>query len=213
DGRVEERELCDLWNPESRKWELPKGFEARAEGRDWTTKPFDELGLEAPRAFGSVEAVLLALDQRAIGLQDVIEMRGAGNGSRRVTTAGRVVFNHEVREALVNVVGEEELAEQPFPERHETLTKRVTGDVIEELVNLYGATAVSMVLDAFKSLGFRYASASGLTVSKNDIVVPPNKEEILTKYDRLVEEVEDYFAMGEMSAEERHDEVVRLWES
>src|SRR5690606_28898170 len=90
DGRVEERELCDLWNPESRKWELPKGFEARAEGRDWTTKPFDELGLEAPRAFGSVEAVLLALDQRAIGLQDVIEMRGGSNGSRKVTTAGRV---------------------------------------------------------------------------------------------------------------------------
>ena len=155
--------------------------------------------------------MLIALDQRAIGLQDVIELRGE-NGSRRVTTAGRVVFNHEVREALASVVDPEELEAQPFPERHETLTKRNTGDFIEELVNVYGATAVSMVLDAFKALGFRYASESGLTVSKNDIVVPPTKGEIISKYDAKVNEVEEFFAFGEMSPEERHEEVVKLWE-
>ena len=46
------------------------------------------------------------------------------DGPRRITTAGRVVFNHELREALADVVGEEELADAPVPERHETLTKR-----------------------------------------------------------------------------------------
>jgi DNA-directed RNA polymerase subunit beta' len=204
------RELLELWNPESRKWEIPRNHEARVEGGDWTTKPFDGVVDGPPRPFASVDAVLVALDQRAIGLQDVIELRD--NGARRVTTAGRVVFNHEVREALASVVDAEELEAQPFPERHETLTKRNTGDFIEELVNLYGATAVSMVLDAFKSLGFRYASESGLTVSKNDIVVPPNKGEIIAKYDAKVEEVEEFFAFGEMSPEERHEEVVKLWE-
>ena len=43
--------------------------------------------------------VFAALDQRAVGLQDLIELRGA-DGARRITTPGRVVFNHEVREAL-----------------------------------------------------------------------------------------------------------------
>ena len=50
-------------------------------------------------------------------------------------------------------------------------------------MNVYGATAVSMVLDSFKELGFRYATDSGLTVSKNDIVVPPTKDAIIAKYD------------------------------
>ena len=209
DGRPVE--LLELWNPERRKWEIPRNHEARVEGGDWTNKPFDGVVDGPPRPFASVEAVLIALDQRAIGLQDVIELRGE-NGSRRVTTAGRVVFNHEVREALASVVDAEELQAQPFPERHETLTKRNTGDFIEELVNVYGATAVSMVLDAFKALGFRYASESGLTVSKNDIVVPPTKGEIISKYDAKVNEVEEFFAFGEMSPEERHEEVVKLWE-
>src|SRR5680860_1891599 len=69
-----------------------------------------------------------------------------------------------------------------------------------------------MVLDSFKALGFRYATDSGLTVSKNDIVVPPTKPAIIAKYDAKVEEVEEYFSLGEMSPEERHEEVVKLWE-
>ena len=206
-------ELAELWNPESRKWEIPKGHEARVQGREWSTKPFEQAKLtSAPRAFRDTENVLTALDQDAVGLQEVIDLRLGEDGARRITTAGRVVFNHEVRKALADVVGEEELAERPFPERHETLTKRLSSDFIEDLVNLYGPTAVSMVLDAFKSLGFRYASASGLTISKNDIVIPPDKDEIIAKYDDKVEEVEGFFGLGEMSPEERHEEVIKLWE-
>jgi len=209
EGEGSDREVAELWNPESRKFELPKGTEGRFDGGDWSTKPFD--GVEAPRVFRSPETLFAALDQRAIRLQDLIEMRGP-DGARRITTAGRVVFNHEVRRALEEVVGADELEANPFPERHVTLTKRHTGDFIEDLVNVYGATAVSMVLDSFKALGFRYATDSGLTVSKNDIVVPPTKAEIIAKYDAKVEEVEEFFGLGEMSPEERHEEVVKLWE-
>jgi DNA-directed RNA polymerase subunit beta' len=213
EGEGTAMELAELWNPESRKWEIPKGHEARVQGREWSTKPFEQAQLtSAPRAFRDTENVLTALDQDAVGLQEVIDLRLGEDGSRRITTAGRVVFNHEVRKALADVVGEEELAERPFPERHETLTKRLSSDFIEDLVNLYGPTAVSMVLDAFKSLGFRYASASGLTISKNDIVIPPDKDEIIARYDDKVEEVEGFFGLGEMSPEERHEEVIKLWE-
>jgi DNA-directed RNA polymerase subunit beta' len=209
EGEGRDQELVELWNSETRKFELPRGFEGKFDGGEWSSKPFE--GIPAPRSFGRVENLLAALDQRAVGLQDLIEKR-APDGTRRITTPGRVVFNHEVREALEEVVGAEELVERPFPEFHGTLTKRYTGDFIEDLVNVYGATAVSMVLDSFKALGFRYATDSGLTVSKNDIVVPPTKPEIIAKYDRKVEEVEEFFGLGEMSPEERHEEVIKLWE-
>ncbi len=212
DGQGFERELTELWNPESRKWELPRSHEGKSDGTEWSTKPFEALKLAPPRAFRTPENVIAALEQRAIGIHDIIELRHCEDGERRITTPGRVVFNHEVREALQYVVGDEELVAVPFPELHKTLTKRQTADFIEDLVNLYGATAVSMVLDAFKELGFRHATDSGLTVSKNDIVVPPTKDEIIAKYDDKVEEVEGFFGLGEMSPEERHEEVIKLWE-
>lgn len=90
-------------------------------------------------------------------------------------------------------------------------TKRELGEFIEQLVDLYGATPVSMLLDTFKALGFRFASQSGITISKNDVVIPPEKPEILAKYDAEVQRFEDFFAEGLMTAEERHERVIALW--
>ena len=54
---------------------------------------------------------------------------------------------------------------------------------MDELVQQFGAPAISQVLDAFKDLGFKYATQAGITVSKNDVVVPPSKEEIIKGFE------------------------------
>ena len=43
----------------------------------------------------------------------------------------------------------------------------------------YGAHTLAPVLDTIKTLGFHYATQAGVTISKNDIVIPPEKEKIL----------------------------------
>ena len=221
DGPTVARELVELVDPKSRKWSLPKGHEARFEGDErrfpdndgWCTDPFTRSGLpERAPAFGDVEDVLAALEHRQVPLQGVIQLRDRGRGITEITTAGRVVFNHAVESDLIDVFPEAATEEFRFPRTNRTFTKREVTDLIEEMVNLYGPTIVSMVLDTFKRLGFRYSSDSGITISKNDIVVPPNKAEILEKYDHEVEEVEGYFNRGEMSVEERHEAVVSLWD-
>ena len=221
DGKGRAVELVDLVDETSRQWKLPKGTEGRFEGDDrknpdndgWTKDPFTRAGLpKHVPVFGDVEEVLAAYDAGHLGLQDVVQLRDRTNGIREFSTAGRIVFNHEIESNLASVVPAEVLAESPFPRTNKTFTKREITDLIEEMVNLYGPTSVSMVLDSFKALGFRYASKSGITVSKNDIVIPPNKGEILARYDLELEEVEGYFARGEMSVEERKEAVVSLWD-
>jgi DNA-directed RNA polymerase subunit beta' len=215
EGPAVATELTDLYDPAARAWVLPPGAEARLEGSEtWTTDPFSQLGLRTPRTFNSTEAVLSALDHGGVGLQEVVVVRERRGGEVEhwVTTPGRIVFNEELERGLRQVLPEEVLEERPFPRQSRTFTKRDIGDFIETLVNVYGATAVSMVLDAFKALGFRYASLSGLTISKNDIVVPPEKEDIIRRYEELVEEVEEDFSYGLMTSEERHEKVVDLWE-
>ena len=67
------------------------------------------------------------------------------------------------------------------------------------------------MLDAFKDLGFRFATRAGITVSKNDVVIPPNKGEILARFDGEVEQIEDDYNMGLLSAQDKHDAVVAKW--
>ena len=204
-------DLTALFDPTTNTFSLPDGTEARAEaGQEWSKDPFKALGVKIPRNFRGDQSVISALDHNAISLHEVIVLRLGDE--RIVATPGRIVFDHELRLLIEKVVPAQRLIERPFPRAQRTLTKKDLGQFIEQLVDSYGPTAVSSVLDGFKSLGFRFATKSGITISKNDVVIPPDKAEIIAKYEVEVADVQDLADQGLMSAAERHEEVISLWE-
>jgi DNA-directed RNA polymerase subunit beta' len=162
--------------------------------------------------FGSNDEVELAYDHHHISLQQPIWVRRA-DSTRTLTTAGRAIFNHEVRLALAEVLERDpaELTEDDIREINAPLTKREMNDYITWLVDQHGATQVAGVLDTIKELGFRFATKSGVTVSKNDIVTPPDKEKILASYEGKVTHAEQQYLVGLITAGERKERVERLW--
>src|SRR5947207_6657810 len=84
--------------------------------------------------------------------------------------------------------------------------------MVIDLVEAYGAPAVAQVLDAFKDLGFHYATQAGITISKNHIVSPPNKEEILDRYEGQAQEIQGQYEEGYITAEERKEAVTERWD-
>jgi DNA-directed RNA polymerase subunit beta' len=162
-----------------------------------------------PQRFATEEQVEHALDAEQIKLQDPIEFRW--NGDIVLTTAGRVIFNAEVERALEEAVEEYDSEEPLHDFINRTLTKRELDSFIAELVDAYGAHSIATVLDAFTQLGFRYATEAGVTISKNDIVIPPDKEEILAEYEDRVEKVEAQYERGLITDDERHESIVNIW--
>ena len=67
------------------------------------------------------------------------------------------------------------------------------------------------MLDAFKDIGFHYATQAGVTISKNDVQTPPTKPEILARYEAQLAEIEYQYDMGMITQEERHEAVTGLW--
>jgi DNA-directed RNA polymerase subunit beta' len=67
------------------------------------------------------------------------------------------------------------------------------------------------VLDMIKTLGFKYATQAGVTISKNDIVIPPDKEKILAEYEERVSKVMAQYERGLITDEERHESIVNIW--
>ncbi len=163
------------------------------------------IGKKGLHRFRTEEEVEFALDAGQVGLQEPIEYRRGDE--LRLTTPGRVIFEEEVARSLDEVVGEgvERL-------RIETaLTKRELDGTIDRLVGAHGASAVAAVLDTIKTLAFRYATRAGVTVSKNDIVVPPTKAAILEGYEARVERIEAEYDRGLMTEQERRDRIVAVW--
>ena len=161
-----------------------------------------------PRRFASEEEVVLALEAKQLELQQPIEYRRAGEVI--LTTPGRVVFNAAVERSLAEAFrGDGTPVEHLYINR--TLPKKEMDGLITELSDRHGAHTLASVLDTIKALGFRYATQAGVTISKNDIVIPREKEQILAEYEKRVAEVEAQYERGLITEEERHESIVNIW--
>ncbi len=162
-----------------------------------------------PKRFDSEEGVEFALAAKQVTLQQPVEYRW--DDQLILTTPGRVIFNAEIERALQEHVltGDDGRGRPAFI--NATLSKTSMGDLLSDLVERYGADAISGVLDTIKSLGFNYATRAGITVSKNDIVVPPEKEKILAVFEGRVAEVEKQYERGLITEDERHESIVNIW--
>ena len=156
--------------------------------------------------FRTEEDVEFAVDADQVAFQDPIEYEW--HGERILTTAGRVIFNAEVERALDEATGGE-FEDLPFLNR--TLTKRELDTFIADLVERYGPNTIAAALDVIKSLTFRFATRAGITISKNDIVIPDDKEEILLGFEDEVAKVGREYDRGLMTEEERHERIVAIW--
>jgi DNA-directed RNA polymerase subunit beta' len=175
---------------------------------DLSRVTWDDLKKRGAPYFGSMDEVEIAYDQRQVGLQATIGLRERGDWI--VTTVGRAVFNDEVGRALRKAVGSR-FDEGSYEFQNRTFTKREMTEFISDLVDRYGATAIAEVLDTIKGLGFTYATRSGVTISKNDIVVPPDKEEILASVEEQVAKTQRNYDRGLITDEERKEQVVMQW--
>ncbi|HEY8630688.1 MAG TPA: DNA-directed RNA polymerase subunit beta', partial [Gaiellaceae bacterium] len=162
-----------------------------------------------PKRFASEEEVELAIDAEQVKLQQPIEFRW--NGELLLTTPGRVIFNSEVERALAEAVADYDPEDPLHDYINRTLPKRELDAFIAELVHEYGAHSIASVLDMIKTLGFKYATQAGVTISKNDIVIPPDKEEILAEYEERVAKVVAQYERGLITDEERHESIVNIW--
>ena len=161
-----------------------------------------------PPVFGSADDVLRAVDEKTVDLQGIIRLR---RGDEKIlTTAGRAIFNAELDEVLADHIGEDyDLTGRTFV--NFTIDKKKMNSLIADLINQYGTVAVAQVLDVIKTLGFRYATDSGVTVGKNDIVIPPEKGEILNYYEGEVGQIYTQYDRGFITEGERHELVVEKW--
>jgi DNA-directed RNA polymerase subunit beta' len=163
-----------------------------------------------PKRFQSEEEIELALDAEQVGIQEPIQFR-FDSGESIVTTPGRVIFNQEVERVLAEAVNMEGDDEWLHDFMNSTLSKREMDTFLSQLAENYGAHVMAAVLDKVKSLGFHFATQAGVTISKNDVVIPPEKEEILDKYEGEVQGIEDQYFRGLITDDERKEAIVNKW--
>jgi DNA-directed RNA polymerase subunit beta' len=165
-----------------------------------------------PHTFRSAQEAELSYEAGAVQLHDLAEYRRRHRTEHTLTTVGRIIFNERVERALEDTLGEE-YDPDTYEFVNRPLKKRDMAQVIESLVDVHGPYATALVLDAFKELGFHFATQAGITISKNDVVIPPDKDEILERYEKEVAEIQDQYDTGLITQDERRVAVTDKWQA
>ena len=148
------------------------------------------------KLFGSIDEVLMAYENKAVGLHAIIDVRHKGKWNKK-TTVGRAIFNSIMPEEL-----------EYFDE---LISKKTLGVVVNQSYLIAGNSKTVEFLDKLKDLGFSIATKSGSSISISDILIPNDKPTIIDKAEKEVEAIQQNFTDHILTDGERYNKVIDVW--
>ena len=150
------------------------------------------------KQFASFGDARLAYDLGMIELQAQIDVRDVDHGGIKLTTSvGRLIFN----EVLPKQMG--------F--FNQVADKSKLKNIVSECYKLVGNKVTAEVLDNLKTLGFTYATKSGISIALNDIEVPASKPRIIAQAEEQIANTEGQYRRGLITEDERYKSAVKIW--
>jgi DNA-directed RNA polymerase subunit beta' len=171
------------------------------------------------RAFGNVDDVVLALEAGELETLSPIRLRYTGQ-LLDLTTArdDQDVIHTEARPvhgAIINTtVGRVLLNEQlpkEMPFINGLLKKKGLQQLVQKTYLDLGLERTVAMLDSLKTLGFTYATRSGLSIGIDDLIIPANKHQLVEDARNEVIKIEQQYLEGAITNGERYNKIIAVW--
>ena len=156
----------------------------------------DEEGNAKYKTYANFEDARYAYEIERVKLREIVRVRD-DNGEWIETTIGRIIFNRALPDHMEY--------------RNILFNRSVIEAMVGEVVNEYGNEETVKMLDQMKSLGFKYATQSGTTIAMKDIVVPPQKQSLLSAADTKISKLDEQLNGGLITELERYKASVEIW--
>jgi len=157
--------------------------------------------------FGSFDEVLLAEADGVVNKHDWIRIANPDHGRETVfgeskdrvilTTPGRVIFSG-IWPANIGFIN--------FP-----VPKKQLGELINRTYETSGHEASIVMLDKLKKVGFTIATMAGISIGMEDMIIPPEKAEIVKRARDRIAEVTNQYRKGIITSGERYNKVIDIW--
>ena len=167
--------------------------------------------------YSSPEEAIMANVNHDLGMHAMINVRitkeidGEKKSKIVKTTVGRLIYNEGIPQDLgfVDRTNPETMFE---PELNFTVMKKNLGKIIAKCINKHGLSKTAELLDYIKATGYKYSTTAGITVSVDDVKVPPAKKQILDDAQVQVDNVTKQYRRGLITDAERYNSVIKIWE-
>jgi DNA-directed RNA polymerase subunit beta' len=165
----------------------------------WMTKIEDGLPGEG-KTFVSPAEALLAKHFGHVHLKAKIKVRaldGSQGNELIETSVGRIIFNEPLPEEIGFV--------------NKTMNSKELRRLISKLIDKVGIERTAEILDRIKRMGFKYATASGISWGMGDLKIPEEKQAWLKEAQQEVETVQSQYEDGLLTDDERRSRIIGIW--
>ena len=115
------------------------------------------------------------------------------------TTAGRALLSEILPKGL------------PFANLNKALKKKEISKLINVSFRKCGLKETVVFADKLLQAGFRLATKAGISICIDDMLVPQEKHEIISRAQTEVKEIEKQYVSGLVTSGERYNKVVDIW--
>ena len=154
--------------------------------------------------FYSDEEVKIAYNEKRVDLHAFVKLRvqlkdddGEFQNKLIETTVGRVLFNEFVPDEVGFI--------------DQLLTKKALRDIIGQVLNVSGIAKTAEFLDNIKGIGYNFAFKGGLSFNLGDVIIPDEKDTMVSNAYNQVDEVSANYNMGFITNNERYNQVIDIW--
>ncbi len=145
--------------------------------------------------FGDSDEVIMALANNVVTLHAKIKMNI--NGKRIETTPGRVLFNLALPKGLDYI--------------NEGMDKKKLSKIVAKVHRRFGNQETVDFLDQLKTLGYTYATAGGVTIGIEDMLIPEEKSRMIKEAQEQVSTIQKQHARGVITDSERYNKIIDVW--
>jgi DNA-directed RNA polymerase subunit beta' len=164
--------------------------------------------VERVPSFGNVAEIQQALDSKSITLHNRIKARykTVDENNEPVTlrvtaTPGRMLLS-EILPRNPRV---------PFDLINRLLTKKEITTLIDVVYRHCGQKETVIFCDRMMALGFGHAFRAGISFGKDDMIIPPEKEELVERTRKTAAEFEQQYQDGLITQGEKYNKVIDAW--
>ena len=149
------------------------------------------------KLFANVDEIRIALEQSALDLHARIRTRV--DGRMITTTVGRLL----IKDILPSFV--------PVDLWNRVMKKKAINALVDYVQKYGGIAVTASFLDNLKNLGFKHATAAGVSISVDDVIVPSEKPELIAASKTKVKEIQKQYEAGLLTEQERYNKIIDVW--
>jgi DNA-directed RNA polymerase subunit beta' len=97
--------------------------------------------------------------------------------------------------------------------RNKVINKKQLNNLVSWAFTNYGTARTAQMADAVKELGFHYATKAGVSISVDDLQIPPTKKALLEAAEETIRDTEEKYTRGQITEVERFQKVIDTWNS